>query len=93
MLTGSWLLATTLAAACFYLGTRHQRFRPSLYARAGALRVAGAGAWVIAAAAAIVDMGLWAGGFAALTSFMAAGVLLPYLDAWRRLGYVGGDVG
>lgn len=85
MPTLAWLLAAAASAACFYLGTRHQKLRPSWYARARVLRAAGLSAGALSLAIAVVRMGPWAGSFAALTAFMLVAVMLPYVDAWRTL--------
>ncbi|MCC4596227.1 hypothetical protein NRY95_00345 [Xanthomonas campestris pv. phormiicola] len=91
--TALYLLAAPLAALAFYLATAHQRLRPGWRRHARALRVAGAGSSVLALAAAIAALGVWAGTFAALAALMLAAVALPYLDAWRHLRGERADVG
>ena len=83
-MTAACLLLCLLAALGFYLACAHQRLWPSARAHARLLR---AGAWACAAlatVAAIVERGVWAGMFMALTALMLALVLLPYVDAWRQ---------
>ncbi|WP_369981983.1 hypothetical protein [Xanthomonas bundabergensis] len=91
--TAAYLLAAPLAALAFYLATAHQRLRPGWRRHARALRVAGAVSSVLALAAAIAALGVWAGTFAALAALMLAAVALPYLDAWRQLRGGRADVG
>ncbi|MET0289586.1 MAG: hypothetical protein ABW178_08160 [Pseudoxanthomonas sp.] len=84
LLTAAYLLCGTGAALCFYLATRHQQLRQSLERHARLLR---ATAWLLCIAglaAGIGALGPWSGMFAALTVFMLAAVLLPYLDVWRQ---------
>jgi len=91
--TALYLLAAPLAALAFYLATAHQRLRPAWRRHARALRVGGALLCVLALAAAIAALGVWAGTFAALSALMLAAVALPYLDAWRQLRGGRADVG
>lgn len=80
----AFYLVFAVAAACaFYLGSRHQKLcapsQPQQLRRAG---------WLLAAlawGASWRALGIWAGGFAMLTAFMLASVLLPYADAWLRV--------
>ena len=77
-----YLLPALAASLAFYLACAHQRFAPGAIARKRPLRV---GAWLLTLAAvvlAVVQLGLWAGVFAALTAVMTALVALPYADAW-----------
>jgi hypothetical protein len=88
-----YLLLSSLAALGFYLASAHQRFWPAASAHARALRIAAWAVAVLAAMAAIIALGPWAGVFAALTTAMLALVLLPHLDAWRQLQQENRDVG
>lgn len=80
----AFYMVFAVAAACaFYLGSRHQKLcapsQPQQLRRAG---------WLLAAlawGASWRALGIWAGGFAMLTAFMLASVLLPYADAWLRV--------
>lgn len=88
-----YLLSSLASALAFYLATAHQQLRPGWRAHARALRGLG---WLLAAlalAAAIIALGTWAGVFSALTAFMLGAVLLPYLDAWRRVRRERGHAG
>jgi Kef-type K+ transport system membrane component KefB len=79
------LAGALLSALAFYLASAHQQWRPGWRVHARWLR---GGAWLLAVLAlvvAIAALGVWAGVFCALTAFMLGAVLLPYLDAWRRL--------
>lgn len=79
------LAAALLSALAFYLASAHQHWRPAWRALARPLRAL---AWLLAllaSAAGIAALGLWAGVFCVLTAFMLGAVLLPYLDAWWRL--------
>ncbi len=87
-----YLLLSSLAALGFYLASAHQQLWPAANARPRALRIAAWLATVVATAAAVTALGLWAGVFAALTAIMLVLVLLPYLDAWRRLQRENRDV-
>lgn len=92
-MTMAYLLLSVLSAQGFYLSTPHQRLWAGAAARRGILRIA---AWVLcvmAMAAAIVALGIWAGVFAALTSWMLCAALLPYFDAWRARRKGTGHVG
>jgi len=83
-MTAAWLALSLLSALGFYLAGSHQRLWPRARGRAGTLRAL---AWLCAAgavAAAIAALGVTAGVYSALTAFMLAAVLLPYLDAWRQ---------
>ncbi|MBD7923764.1 hypothetical protein JR064_11415 [Xanthomonas sp. CFBP 8703] len=91
--TALYLLAAPLAALAFYLATAHQRLCPAWRRHARALNVAGVVSSVLALAAAIAALGVWAGIFAALSALMLAAVALPYLDAWRHLRGGRADVG
>lgn len=82
-MTAIYLLLVTLAALGFYLACTHQRLWAGARARARVLRIGAWAATALAAAAAIVALGPWAGLFASLTALMLGLVLLPYLDAWR----------
>lgn len=92
-MTAIWLSLSLLAATCFYLACAHQRFRAPTGAHARTLRIAGWLCAIVAAAVAVVAMGLWAGVFSALTALMLALVALPYADAWRQLRKGQADVG
>jgi hypothetical protein len=91
-MTWLYLLSGLAAALAFYLSTAHQRMWPALRVRARGLRLAG---WLLCAvslATAMLALGPWAGGFAALTMLMLGMVALPYADAWwqaRRARDVG----
>jgi TctA family transporter len=77
-----YLLPALAASLAFYLACAHQRFVPSAVAKKRPLR---AFAWLctlLSIALAYVQLGVWAGVFAALTALMTGLVALPYLDAW-----------
>lgn len=78
-----YLLLALLSAIAFYLGSPHQRLWPAAARRSRAARATGALSAVLALAAAVMALGVWAGIFSALTAWMFGTVLLPYLDAWR----------
>lgn len=80
-----WITASLLGALSFYLGSPHQRLWPGIPIRTRYLRIAGSFLLVAAALAAAADRGIMAGLFSALPVMMLGGVLLPYLDAWRRI--------
>lgn len=84
-MTWLYLASAALAALAFYLATAHQQLRPGWRARARTLRVAAWALALLALACGIGALGTWAGVFSALSAFMLGAVLLPYLDAWRRL--------
>ena len=89
-----YLLLSLLAGLGFYLACAHQRFHPGLRARKRSLRVVAWACSLLAIAAAVAAMGVWAGVFAALTAVMLVLVLLPCIDAWRQLRVLpstGGD--
>ncbi|KZC15605.1 hypothetical protein RHOFW510R12_00095 [Rhodanobacter sp. FW510-R12] len=81
-MTASYLFLSTLAALGFYLACAHQRLWTGAHVRVRVLRIVAWVATVLAATAAIVALGPWAGVFASLTALMLVLVLLPYLDAW-----------
>lgn len=83
-MTAACLVLSLLAALGFYLACAHQRLWPRARAHARKLRAGASTCVALATAAAIAESGLWAGAFAALTAFMLALVLLPYVDAWRQ---------
>ena len=84
-MTAICLVLSLLAALGFYLASAHQRLWSPGRTHARALRAAACVCAALAAAAGIAGFGLWAGVFAALTALMLALVLLPYVDAWRRV--------
>lgn len=83
-MTAAWLVLSLLAALGFYTASPHQRLWPRLGTRRRLLRVAAGLCLAVATAVAAIALGLWPGVFAALTAWMLALVLLPYLDAWRQ---------
>lgn len=87
-MTAAFLILSLLAALGFYLACAHQKLWPAARGHVRALRVAAWFCVVLATAAAIVALGVWAGVFAALTAIMLGAVLLPYADAWRQTGGV-----
>lgn len=77
-----YLPPALVASLAFYLACAHQRFSPGAIAKKRPLRVV---AWLcslLTVALAQVQLGVWAGVFAALTALMTGLVALPYLDAW-----------
>jgi hypothetical protein len=84
-MTAAWLSLSLLAALGVYLACAHQQLWPRARGHARGLHLAAVACAACALAAAIADLGVTAGVFAASTAFMLATVLLPYLDAWRRL--------
>jgi hypothetical protein len=83
MYAALYLLLALASACAFYLGSRHQRL--CAVDRPRRLRLAGSLLLVLAWGAAWRSLGFWGGGFAMLTAFMLAAVVLPYLDAWRHI--------
>lgn len=74
-----------LAALGLYLACAHQGVWPAARAHARTLRAAAGLCMALSVAAGVVALGTWPGLFAALAAWMMTLVLLPYLDAWRRL--------
>ncbi|WP_440224283.1 hypothetical protein ACQQ2N_03460 [Dokdonella sp. MW10] len=93
MTTALWLVLSLVSALALHLASPHQHLRPVLRSHARALRIAAGLAAAGALAAAIVELGIWAGVFAMLTAWMLGVVVLPYLDAWRRARREHRDVG
>ena len=85
MLTTLCLLLAAGAALAFYLATKHQNLCPAGRRHARGLRIAGTLAVLSGLAAGIAARGTWAGSFTTLTALMQAAVLLPCIDAGRRL--------
>ena len=84
-MTLAYLLLAAIAASGFYLASPHQRLWAGGRNHVRGLRACASGCAALAMAAAIAELGLWAGVFASLTMAMLALVVLPYLDAWRQL--------
>lgn len=84
-MTAAYLFLSFLAALGFYLSSAHQRLLPSVPMRVGRLRMTAWAGTAVALVVAVLHLGLWAGVFSALTALMLALVLLPYVDAARRL--------
>jgi len=85
-MTVAYLSLAMAAALCFYLASVHQRLWTGAAGKAHVLRVVGWAGTAASVFTAVTQLGLWAGVFASLTALMLALVLLPYLDAARRLG-------
>jgi hypothetical protein len=84
---GLWLPLGALSGAAFYLGTPHQRLRPSWRpgAAAGhAWRLAGLLLFTLSALLALSSLGRWPGVFCALSVLMLTCVALPWLDQGLR---------
>lgn len=92
-MTALYLVFALLSGAAFYLASSHQRLWPRVHARRGWMRLFAWMSCLAAVAAAIVELGVWAGVFAAITALMLTMVLLPYLDAGRQLRGERRDVG
>lgn len=75
-----------LAALCLYLASPHQQLWRAALRRQRFLRWLSVPLAVGAVAAVVGAHGLWCGVCIALSGFMTALVLLPYLDAWRSNG-------
>lgn len=78
------VLCATLGALCIYLSTSHQQFSRRLTAWRTTCRLSALISCVSAVLLAMQHVGLWAGVFTALTAFMLAAVLVPYLDVYRQ---------
>lgn len=79
-----YLLPALVASLAFYLACAHQRFAPAAIARKRPLRAVAWLCTLLSLVLAFLQLGLWAGVFAALTALMTGLVALPYLDAWRQ---------
>lgn len=77
-----YLLPALAASLAFYLACGHQRFVPATTGRKRPLRAVAWLCTLLAVGLAYVQLGVWAGVFAALTAVMTGLVALPYLDAW-----------
>ncbi|MBD9478990.1 hypothetical protein [Pseudoxanthomonas sp. PXM02] len=77
-----YLLPALAASLAFYLACAHQRFAPVAIARKRPLRVAAWLCTLLSVVLAYMQLGVWAGVFAAVTALMTGLVALPYLDAW-----------
>ena len=77
-----YLLPALVASLAFYLACAHQRFSPGAIAKKRPLRIVAWLCTLLTLALAHVQLGVWAGVFAALTALMTGWVALPYLDAW-----------
>lgn len=84
----NWICSgvAALAALCLYLASPHQQLWRAALRRQWLLRCLSVPLAAGAVAAAVDAYGLWSGVCMALAGLMAALVLLPYLDAWRRKG-------
>lgn len=78
-----YLLIALASASAFYLSSRHQQL--CVVSRPRRLRFLAWLSLVLAWSVAEQALGLWSGGFATLTAFMLAVVVLPYLDTWRSV--------
>ncbi|MYN05009.1 hypothetical protein GTP41_23210 [Pseudoduganella sp. DS3] len=82
MLTLVSVIAALLAGACLAVASPQQGGRAAWHL-----------AWLAllpgAVALAAQEYGFWAGAFIALAAFMLGMVLLPYLNAYRRMRHVG----
>jgi hypothetical protein len=81
MYAALYLVLALASALAFYLGSRRQRL--CVVTRPRRLRLAGGLLLALAWGAAWRALGLWSGGFAMLTAFMLAAIVLPCLDAWQ----------
>lgn len=82
MMTLISVIAALLGGACLAFASPQQGGRK-------ALRLAWLPLLPGAVALAAVEYGFWAGFFIALTAFMLGMVLLPYLNAYRRMRHAG----
>lgn len=71
-----------LAALCLYLASPHQQLWRAALKHARLLNWLAAPLSAGAIASAMESYGGWCGLFIAMSGFMAALVVLPYLDAW-----------
>lgn len=78
------VLCAVLGALGAYLATPHQRLSRRLIGWRTTCRLIAGLSGLSSVLLSVHRVGLWAGVFTALTAFMLAAVLLPYVDVYRQ---------